>query len=589
MRQHFTSFTIGFYLIVLFANAEEQILFVSQRDGNQEIYKQILGARLQRLTFEEGLDLDPALSPDGTKMAYVSTINRSFEIVVMELKSRKRQQLTFELKSDFQPTWSPDGKRIAFASNRTGDFDIYIIDANGENLTQMTDNFPWDDSWPHWSPVSEEIVFTSHRHGGVDVYLLDVRTGDQKQLTNFNYRTVYPKWSPGGTKIAFVSAIREEIPPRGRMIWRMKPDGTDLEALVMDGELNDEPAFSPDDKWLAFTSEKDKNVEIYSMNIDTQQIIRLTNHPDVDYQPDWSPDGENIAFVSHRDGNPDIYTMDANGEQLTNLTKSQRIEMWPAWSPDGAQIAFEQETLDGRYEIHVLDKNGKNQVKVADIPFANGFPTWSPRGNEIAFVNLPEKAVEHTRIYASDVNGQNQRLLFEDRDGYIGKIRWSPDGTQIIFSDSRHKTQHGSSPRIGLLDFRKQEVRTIEAAVSFPRNAAWLPNSQEIIFSARPELEIPEPRPGIFIIDRDGNSLQTILMDTPPSETDGLAWSPDADKILFGQGGGLYMLDLTSAAIELFLESASTPDWQDPSRPRSVSPRSRLRTIWGEIKRHDRR
>ena len=152
MGHHIASVTIGITLIVLLANAEEQILFVSKRDGNQEIYRQVLGGRPKRLTFEEGSDFDPVLSPDGTKMAYVSTINRIFEITIMDLKSREHQQLTFSLKSNLHPTWSPDGKRIAFASDRDGNFDIYIMDAAGENITQMTDNFPWDDSWPHWSP-----------------------------------------------------------------------------------------------------------------------------------------------------------------------------------------------------------------------------------------------------------------------------------------------------------------------------------------------------------------------------------------------------------------------------------------------------
>ena len=588
MGHHIASFTIGLTLIVLLANAEEQILFVSKRDGNQEIYRQVLGGRPKRLTFEEGSDFDPVLSPEGTKMAYVSTINRSFEIAVMDLKSGKHRQLTFSPERDLHPTWAPDGKRLAFSSDRDGDLDIYIMDAKGENTKQMTDNSPWEDSWPHWSPVSEDIVFISdQRDGTADIYLLDAQTGDQKQLTNFIYRTFYPKWSPGGTKIAFLSATLEEMPLTSQLIWRMKLDGTDLEALVVDGEFNDDPSFSPDGKWIAFTSEKDANVEIYSMNIDTRQIIRLTDHPDRDHQPDWSPDGESIAFVSYRDGNPDIYTMTVNGEQLTNLTKSQKIEMTPAWSPDGAQIAFEQEIVDGRYEIHVMDKDGQNQVKVADIPFANGLPTWSPQGDKIAFVNLPEKGVEHTRIYTIDINGQNQRLLFEDRDGYIGKIRWSPDGTQILFNDSRHRTQHDSAPRIGLLDFKMQEVRTIEVSVSSPRNAAWLPNSQEIVFSAFPPL--PETRHGVFIIDRDGNPLRTILMDTPPSTTDGLAWSPNGDKILFGRGGGLHTLDLTNESVKLFLESATTPDWQDPSRPRSVSPRNKIKTTWGEIKKRDKR
>ena len=213
MRHYIAFFTISLAFIVLLANAEEQILFVSKRDGNQEIYRQVLGDRPKRLTFEEGSDFDPVLSPDGTKMAYVSTINRNFEIVIMDLKSGKRQQLTFSLKRDLHPTWSPDGKRIAFASDRDGDFDIYIMDATGKNIKQMTDNFPWDDNWPHWSPVSEEIVFTSDRHGAAGVYLLDVQTGDEKRLTNFNYRTAYPNGRRVEQKLlSFLQPVRRYCP-----------------------------------------------------------------------------------------------------------------------------------------------------------------------------------------------------------------------------------------------------------------------------------------------------------------------------------------------------------------------------------------
>lgn len=139
-----------------------------------------------------------------------------------------------------------------------------------------------------------------------------------------------------------------------------------------------------------------------------------------------------------------------------------------------------------------------------------------------------------------------------------------------------------SGPRIGLLDFRKREVRTIETAISSPRNTAWSSNGQEIVFSAFPPH--PETRHGVFIIDRNGNPLRTILIDTPLSETDGLAWSPGGNKILLGQDGGLYTLDLTTEAIDLFLESAITPDWQDPSHPRSVSPRNKIKMTWARLK-----
>lgn len=180
MKRHTVCLTVVLTFISFLSNAREQILFVSRQHGNDEIYRQFPGGRTQRLTFDEGRDLHPALSPDGKKMAYVSTIDEVFEIAVLDFKSGKHQQLTFSPKSDFHPTWSPDGRRIAFSSERDGDLDIFIVDSTGKNLTKMTDNFPWDDRSPHWSPVSQKIVFTSNRVGEAnELYLLDARTGVQ--------------------------------------------------------------------------------------------------------------------------------------------------------------------------------------------------------------------------------------------------------------------------------------------------------------------------------------------------------------------------------------------------------------------------
>lgn len=111
----------------------------------------------------------------------------------------------------------------------------------------------------------------------------------------------------------------------------------------------------------------------------------------------------------------------------------------------------------------------------------------------------------------------------------------------------------------------------------------WSPHGQEIILSGIWGIFEP-PRNGVFIIDRDGNSVRTIFTDMPVSTHSGLAWSPDGNKILLDVDGGLYTLDLDNEAIELFIESASEPDWQDPSRARSVTPQNKLNTTWGEMK-----
>ncbi len=584
--KHYIVISVVLTFAALLAYAEEQILFVSGEVRKSEIYRQFPGGQTERLTFNSGNDGHPALSPDGTKMAYFTTINRVFQIAVLDFESGESQQLTFSRwpKSNFHPTWSPDGSRIAFSSEQDGDFDIYIMDANGKNVTNMTDNSSGDDGSPHWSPVSQKVVFTSNRDGAADeIYLLDAQTGIQRRLTTSSYGAGYPKWSPKGSLIAYLSAERPVIPPLTWAIWRVKADGTNLEALVTEGDRNSHPKYSPDGKRIAFVSEKDSNTDIYALNLETQEVTRLTIHLGYDSHPDWSPGGEQIAFVSGRDGNRDVFTMTVNQEQLTNLTKSVMAEYYPTWSPDGEKIAFSRRMGDTSTKIYVIDSSGENEIKLVDLPFFNIYPIWSPRGDKIAFVNRPERGDPVFRIYTVDPDGQNLQMKYENQEeDQAPGISWSGDGNQIIFSRD--------GGRIAVLDTVTREVRIINLPVFGPHDPNWSPNGQDITFSSLLQTaEAFEPRSGVFIIDRDGNPVRTILTDMPDSTHYGLAWSPDGNKILFGGDDGIYTLDLDSEAIELFIESASGPDWQDPSLPRSVTPRNKPNTTWGEMKKSDKR
>lgn len=579
------AFAVSFTFVALLANAEEQILFVSNRHANDEIYRHFPGVRTQRLTFDEGGDYYPALSPDGKKMAYVPRIGGILEIAVLDFKSGKRKQLTFSLptKGNLHPTWSPEGGRIAFSSDRDGDYEIYVMDANGENLKKMTDNSHWNDVSPHWSPVSQKVVFISRRSGEWDVvHLIDVRTGEQRKLTSSISPVDYPRWSPNGSQIAYLSTKLPELPRQTSEIWRAKADGEDAEALVTEGGGNWRPKYSPDGKWIAFDSYRDFNRDIYALNLESRAVTRLTTHLGDDLYPEWSPDGEHLAFVSGRDGNPDLFTMTVNREQLTNLTKNGFSEYHPTWSPDGGKIAFSRGLGDTSSRIYVIDSDGENEVELVGLPFDNDFPAWSPLGNTIAFVNRPEPGEPQSLIYTVEPDGKNLQVIYENPDKRIRQIAWSGDGAQLIFS-------HIGGP-ISLLNTATHEVRTIDLPVHRPSSPDWSPDGQDITFiTFPPPIENFEWGDGVFIIDRDGNPVRTIIMDTPPLMTEGLTWSPDGKKLLFGRHGGLYTLDLASEAVELFLESASEPDWRDPSGPQSVSPRNKLNTTWGEIKSGENR
>ena len=572
-------FTVSLACVVLYANAEEQILFESDRDGNSEIYRYFPGGRPKRLAFDNRPNGHPALSPNGKSMAYITTIDRVSQIAVLRFNAGKPRQLTFSPKNDVHPTWSPDGRRIAFASDRDGDFDIYIMNANGKNVKNMTENSVLHDLSPHWSPVSQKIVFTSERdlQPPQDVNVLESQTGNQRKLITSSSFAFNPKWSPNGAHIAYFSSEMSDTSPSTTVLWRVNPDGTNLEALVTAGESNSHPKFSPDGLSIAFVSERNFNTDIYTFNLETNELTRLTTHLGFDSHPDWSPDGERLAFLSSRDGNSDVFTMTVNGGHITNLTTSGMNEGFPTWSPDGKIIAFSRLMGDNSVRIYAVDSGGGNEVQLVNLPVDNVSPTWSPQGNRLAFVNLPERGDPKHRIYTVDPDGRNLHLLHEEPVDSIDEIAWGRDESQIIFK----RTTNG----IDFLNTETREVHSIDVPVWNLNSLDSSPDGEDIIFSASVPIENSEPSLGISIIDTGGMLLRIVPTDVPISVlNNGLSWSPYGSEILFGQGEGLYTLHLESKVIELLIESASYPDWQDPSLPRAVTPQNKLNTIWGEMK-----
>ena len=127
---------------------------------------------------------------------------------------------------------------------------------------------------------------------------------------------------------------------------------------------------------------RDGNPEIYVMNANGTEMVRLTNDPGKDGFPTWSPDGSRIAFQSDQDGNFEVYVMDADGSNLVRLTDDPAGDGFPDWSPDGSSIAFASDR-DGNFEIYVMDADGGNPIRITSDPAANGKPVWSPDGSRL--------------------------------------------------------------------------------------------------------------------------------------------------------------------------------------------------------------
>src|SRR5436190_8554224 len=164
--------------------------------------------------------------------------------------------------------------------------------------------------------------------------------------------------------------------------WRTEWTKTRPRRLTNNAARDYAAAWSPDGTKIAFTTDRDGNLEIYAMNADGSGQTRLTTDPAKDYKPAWSPDGTKIAFssegVSIR-----VVVMHADGTGRTPLTNNA-FDIGPAWSPDGTKIAFGSSRQGQAYHIYVMKADGSGQVRLT----AGVGPSWSPDGTKIAFMDL---------------------------------------------------------------------------------------------------------------------------------------------------------------------------------------------------------
>ncbi|MFH1849881.1 MAG: DPP IV N-terminal domain-containing protein [archaeon] len=158
-------------------------IYVMDADGN---YTRILTSG------SSARDEDLSWSPDGSKIAFVSDRDGNNEIYVMDANGKNQTRITHNSANDYNPSWSPDGSRIAFTSVRKNIFDIYVIDAEG-NETNLTHS-PTYDGHPSWSPDGSKIAFVSDRDGNNEIYVMDANGKNQTRITFDEHNDHSPSW-----------------------------------------------------------------------------------------------------------------------------------------------------------------------------------------------------------------------------------------------------------------------------------------------------------------------------------------------------------------------------------------------------------
>jgi len=306
-------------------------------------------------------------------------------------------------------------------------------------------------------------------------------------------------------------------------------------------------AKAPTTPKILFTSTRDGNREVYMMNPDGSEQVRLTQHPAEDLEAVWSPTGEKILFVSDRGGMRDLYMMNPDGSNVRRFFKF-KVESWrtdPTWSPDGEQFAYE--SIDwGRLEFacHIATLGEQD----SELLVKGSYPAWSSDGTEIACAFRERLTLINLRT------GAQKQLLPKNVESFQRDPSWSATGDKLAFTWNKHPVPPPDAER--------------------RIHAEW------------------KDKMTIYIINRDGTGLRQLVEEAGPyAQYPEL--SPDGNKALYTRriNGDfqIFKLDLNSGVRTQLTHDASWNtggDWFDPAYALSVSPQPQLlTTTWGDVKK----
>ena len=266
--------------------ARTKIAFVSEQGGSRELYVMDYdGYGPRQVTADGFLNLMPRWSRDRRYLIFTAYKDRSKQnIDMVELTTGKRWTLISLPGLNITPALSPDGNSLAFATSQDGNSEIYKMDTNTKALQRLTVHQAGDLS-PSWSPTGRDIVFTSDRGGGPQLYIMSADGSNVRRLTYEGDYNAAPAWSPRGTWIAHVCRTEE----RQYKLCLITPDGLKRARITSGPGVDDSPSWSPDGRHLVFSSTWEGKSHIYMINTDGTELERLTSGGAYHSAPSWSP------------------------------------------------------------------------------------------------------------------------------------------------------------------------------------------------------------------------------------------------------------------------------------------------------------
>ncbi len=450
----------------------------------------------RQLTFEPGLEAEPSISPDGNYVAYTSNARGSLDVFVMPLAGGEPRLLAGSDADEAQAAWSPDGSRIAFTSARDRgrrlssvaglsalqpfvlgkDGDVFIAPAAGGPAVKLVER----GSYPSWSAEGREVAFLSDRSGQWDVWVVTTDGGEPRQLSNDLDIDYEPAFSPDGRFVVFGSHRPGQTGARLRVV--PSAGGTPQEIKVP-GAIALSPSWSPDGAWIYYAASRSLSESRASLwraafpapTGAPPRVERVTLGETIDDDPALAAARSRLVY-GRALYSSDLYELDTASGAVRQVTAESCLEDYPQLSPDGATLVFWSDRW-GTPGIFTMDRAGAGEWQRLIAADVEGImPRVSPDGKSVAYVRTTSGEIS---IAVQPLGGLSVRNLASVRrgEGTLQGPSWSPDGRWVAYT--QNSTSADSRIQIADLSGTKKDVAAPGGLALFP---VFSPDGTRIAF-----------------------------------------------------------------------------------------------------------
>jgi serine/threonine-protein kinase len=491
--------------------------------------------RTTQVTRAPGLEVDPALSPDGGMIAYAAGPPTRMQIFVRQVAGGRTVALTGDSTVNHRwPRWSPDGSRIAYQTDQ-GIWTVPALGGQPRLAVSLSEDSVWAPGSSRlagfaWSPDGRLIAYArGFRAGGIVIAPLD--SGGPRQLGGIRDGHSLA-WSPDGTALALVSDNPEFVfgdtyfgNEGSSSIWIAPVDGRDPVRVTDDEHTNMSPQWSRDGRHLLWVSSRGGGRDIYRVRVSRTGTPvgapdRLTTGADAQTFS-LSADGTRLAYASFRTFSniwalPIPTSGPVSARQARPVTRGRQTIEDVDISRDGRSLVFDSDQ-NGNFDIYRLPVGGEEPIQLTSDSAADFNPKWSPDGRFIAFHSLRHgnRDVFTMAADGSDLTRRSSSAAHElDAD-------WSPDGEALV---AQYVDTLGVLGAEGfmILSLDGGPVRMIDQIGDF---AMWSPAGNVIAYHASDGLRVFSPRePGSrLLVDKAGEGGEPFYS----------AWSPDGRTLYY--------------------------------------------------------